>query len=349
MSVTQKQIAAQLGVSNQLVSYALSGTGTVSEAMRARIVGTARELGYQPNGVARAMKSGRFGCVALLISTRPHHSSLRLEVMEGLHDELARHDYHLSFFRLPDQELTDAEKMPKILREWMADGLIVDYTHDVPARMNELVEANRMPLVWFNTLREHDCVRPDDYRAGRELTRRLIELGHRQLLYVDHLPHGQNNDDYPLHYSVAQRYRGFHDEMTAHRLEARACTGQPIASQRERNAEFQSALNRELDRQLPTAIVSQAGFSLQAVYAAAHGRGLRVPDDLSVASFSQTDSLDYAAIEQTLMAQQLVPMGRQLAAMLLRKIESPSLQLPTQIVPFTWVPGASVAPPKSNP
>ena len=348
MSVTQKQIAAQLGVSNQLVSYALNGTGTVSEAMRERIMVTAQQMGYQPNGVARAMKSGRFGCVAMLLSTRPYNSTLPMEVLEGIHDELAAQDYHLSFFRLPDQQLTDAEKMPKILREWMADGMIVDYTHAVPTRLIELVDANRMPAVWFNTLREFDCVRPDDYGAGRAITRRLIEMGHRRVLYVDHMPHGQRREGYAVHYSVAERARGYRDEMAAHDLEPRCCLGEPLASYEKRNALLKPALRQMMRHERPTAVIAQGGFSLQCAYAIAAENSWRVPTDLSIASFSQTDHLEYATIEQTLMAQQLAPMGRELVKMLLQKIETPSLKLPTRTLPFVFVPGTSVAPPNSN-
>jgi transcriptional regulator with XRE-family HTH domain len=57
VNITQKDIAAKLGVSNQLVSYALNGTGTVSDQMRQRIVATAAELGYRPNTSARVMKT----------------------------------------------------------------------------------------------------------------------------------------------------------------------------------------------------------------------------------------------------------------------------------------------------
>lgn len=65
MSITQKDIAAKLGVSQRLVSYALNGRKGVGEKMRRRILQTAEELGYTPNHVARALVTGRTHQIAL--------------------------------------------------------------------------------------------------------------------------------------------------------------------------------------------------------------------------------------------------------------------------------------------
>jgi len=65
MRVTQKDIAQKIGVSQRLVSYALSGDARVSNAMRQRILQEAENLGYAPNRMARALVTGRTGQIAL--------------------------------------------------------------------------------------------------------------------------------------------------------------------------------------------------------------------------------------------------------------------------------------------
>jgi LacI family transcriptional regulator len=52
MSVTQQEIANHLGVSRQLVNFALNGGGTVSEQKRREILAIAGELGYRRNDLA---------------------------------------------------------------------------------------------------------------------------------------------------------------------------------------------------------------------------------------------------------------------------------------------------------
>src|SRR5215469_7498397 len=65
--VTQEQIARKLGISRQLVTFALAGYPQVSERSRKRILAAAREMGYRPNPHARALKRGRTGIIALWI------------------------------------------------------------------------------------------------------------------------------------------------------------------------------------------------------------------------------------------------------------------------------------------
>src|ERR1043166_9634072 len=65
--VTQEQIARKLGISRQLVTFALAGYPQVSEKSRQRILSAARRLGYRPNPHARALKRGRTGIIALWI------------------------------------------------------------------------------------------------------------------------------------------------------------------------------------------------------------------------------------------------------------------------------------------
>ena len=65
--VTQEQIARKLGISRQLVSFALSGYPQVSEKSRQRILAAAKEMGYTPNPHARALRGERTGIIALWV------------------------------------------------------------------------------------------------------------------------------------------------------------------------------------------------------------------------------------------------------------------------------------------
>lgn len=61
MMVRQKDIAERLGISRELVSYALNGNPRVSAETRRRVLQTAQELGYRPNRTAQALARGRTG------------------------------------------------------------------------------------------------------------------------------------------------------------------------------------------------------------------------------------------------------------------------------------------------
>src|SRR4051812_6816320 len=120
--MTIKEIAKFTGLSVPTIGNVLGGSaGRYSAQTRARVVEAARELGYRPNSTARAMRRGRVGCAALILS-RSHpqtHSHVPPGLLDGLDDELALHNMHLAISRLSDEQLSD-QSLPKVLREYMA-------------------------------------------------------------------------------------------------------------------------------------------------------------------------------------------------------------------------------------
>src|SRR6185369_16509410 len=90
MPVTIKEIAERSGLSIPTVSQVLNNKGHRyrSETCN-RVLKAVRELGYRPNSSARAMRMGRFNCVALLLSTESYRSFLPNELLRGIHDGVA--------------------------------------------------------------------------------------------------------------------------------------------------------------------------------------------------------------------------------------------------------------------
>jgi LacI family transcriptional regulator len=80
--VTQEQIASRLGLSRQLVTFALAGYPQVGKASRARILAAASEMGYRPNPHARALKRGRTGIIGLWIPDQisSHYTNVTREL-----------------------------------------------------------------------------------------------------------------------------------------------------------------------------------------------------------------------------------------------------------------------------
>src|ERR1700744_3069909 len=62
-------VARLAGVSWQTVSRVSNGQANVDEQTRARVVQAMQTLGYRPNGAARALKSGRFHNVGVIMTS----------------------------------------------------------------------------------------------------------------------------------------------------------------------------------------------------------------------------------------------------------------------------------------
>ena len=65
--LTIADVAARAGVSKATVSRAFSRPNLLSAAVADHVRRVADEIGYVPNRIARALSTGRFGVIALLV------------------------------------------------------------------------------------------------------------------------------------------------------------------------------------------------------------------------------------------------------------------------------------------
>jgi LacI family transcriptional regulator len=344
MSVSIEDIATRARVSRMTVSNILSGrlNPTRAAAVRRaeRIRKIAAELGYRPNAAARAINSGRFNAISLLLSTARGRSSLFGGMLAALQDTLEANDTQLVLSRVPDEKLIDEQRLPRFLRETCVDGVLINYTDRIPERMGQIIERHRMPAVWINSVHEHDCVYIDDQHAGYHLTRHLLELGHRRIAFSDYA-HGPAFDS--PHYSVVARKAGYARAMAEAGLPPRWIA--PAEGVRlwypQRVPHAMEVLAAD-DR--PTAIVCYGqNDAVPHIYAAAR-LGLRVPQDLSVASFDE-QPLELLGLRVTSMVLPEQAMGAAAGEMILHRVSEPGQSLPARVLQMTYEAGESTAPP----
>jgi DNA-binding LacI/PurR family transcriptional regulator len=331
-------LARNLGVSKMTVSRALRGTGRMADSTRHRILEAARQLQYMPNAAAKAINRGKFHNITLLLGTQISRSVLPAQTLDGIHDALDERGLTLSLVRMPDEKLIDEGALPNLLRERSSDGMIVDYTYDMPPKMLDLVRNHHLPTVWLNTEFDADTVRPDDLSAGEWAAQRLIDLGHKRIIYTDlfYCPES-------MHYSHADRLDGYLHAMTRAGLKPRVVDRRQPPRQDDNEVDLWTGLLSAPDR--PTAVLAYGDTSLHHVMQAAYRLGLRIPQDLSVMTFS--GERIYLGVELDTMLVPEAEMGRQAVRMLMEKIEDPERVLGARKLPFTFEPGESVAPPVS--
>lgn len=91
-----RDVAEASGVSVTTVSFVLNGTvgQRISAATKERVLGVARDLGYVPHGVAKALREGSSRIVLLGLPAGLYGGSLD-GYLRGLDDELSRHGHLL--------------------------------------------------------------------------------------------------------------------------------------------------------------------------------------------------------------------------------------------------------------
>lgn len=303
-----------------------------------RIRRIARELGYRPNAAARAIRSGRFGTVAMLLSAEPVHSLLPQGLLHGVQSALAERNLRLEIARLSDEELTDEQQMPRLLRELSADGVLIDYTSRIPPQMIQIIHDSHIPAIWINSRQGEDCVYPDDREAAERAARHLIDLGHTRIAYLD-CWHGP--DHVAPHYSVIERQAGYEQAMAAAGLSPHVVRPDKSELPSAQWTQFAERMLAAPDR--PTAVLTYAGKQVVAVYCACLRLGLSVPGDVSLVNFSES-TFSHVGLAVTTMLMPHEREGAEAVEMLMRKIDDPLSALPARAMPFGFEPGGSTGP-----
>lgn len=326
-----QDIAQRAGVSLPTVRQVLSGRGDrYRRETRERIQALALEMGYRPHAGALAISTGRFGCLAMVTSVVSSRSVWAGALWEGMQRRLMRDDYHLAVTCLPDDALGTADASPKLLREQMADALLINYAYDVPVGLEAAIEQHRIPAVWINRRMPMNAVYPDDHGAGHAATVALITAGHKRIVYCS-----KHTDS---HSSDPQRAAGYAAAMRSAGLVPREC----------RNSQGQATWTAQLqallaDRDRPTAVVGYSPHSLYPILIAAAQRGLQVPRDLSLVTFSDYTAND-AGPEISTWIMPFLGVGEAAADLALTLIASGQAQ-ESRSIPVTEVTGSTIAAP----
>jgi LacI family transcriptional regulator len=335
---TQRDIARRLGIGQITVSRAVRGEKGVKKETRERILAAARELGYKANISARAMRTGRLGTVALLQDTSTSPSTLQPDLLRGIHDALAERNMRLMMERVPEREVLRDGGVPRVLREWMADGLLVNHNPKLPHELTAVVRKHRVPAVWINSKRSADCVRPDDREAARRATELLVEKGHRRITFADYSSGARTERP---HYSPTARQAGYMEAMEKAGLRPKVIRGRDYIPRRERVSFSREWLRR---RDHPTAVLTLSASTASPIFLAARLMGLEVPASLSIISIDDRQD-DLLGTATSCMVIPWREIGRAAVEMLVEKIERPSRRLRPQVLEMVWQEGDTFGPP----
>lgn len=334
MRVTARDIAKESGVSQPTVSQILNGKGHLyREETRRRVSEAAERLGYRPNTYARAMRSGRMGAIALLMSCRAERAVRQAGLQQGIHDELLRHDLLLTSANVPDEAFADAATdrtaLPRLLRECNADGLLVAYAHELPPGMQAAIDRDPMPAVWLNRLQPENAVHPDDRAGAHAATAHLLGLGHTRIAFLQAVS--------SAHYSTGERLAGYQDAMAA-AGKAPSIVGVE-GPELDWCAQVQTWLSQS---QCPTAVIAAAPQEAQTLIMACAHVGIRIPEQLSIVAISESE-FTHLGVDLTRIVVPFHDLGVHAVRMLLTRIGNPREFIPALALPMPLLERASTA------
>lgn len=278
-------VAKRAGVSPKTVSRVLNGNGPVGPETRAKVEAAMRELGYVPSNAARMMRSQRSGLVGLItgaISTAPEtndpHGLPDLHIVQGIQRELGDAGLTVMIADTGGRQDRIAPLIQTFL-EHRAEGLV--YVAEYHQRVELPTIPKDTPLVLANCFddRGTPAVIPDDRRGQRDLVSRLIAAGHRRIGYLT------------LRRAITAtplRVAGYRDALSAAGIAFDPALVEPCDLEH-REGELQlmwSVIDRMLHLPNPPTVFCCGNDKMaMRVYGILRSRGLKVPDEISVAGY----------------------------------------------------------------
>lgn len=326
---TSYDVARLAGVSQSAVSRCFKPGASVSKKMRDRVMKAAEELEYQPNAIARGLITQRSHLVAVLVSGR-----LNLyypEVLFRLTDELSKQGLRVLLFTVDSED--DAEKVVDQACLFQVDG-VISASHLSRDQFATLTKRN-IPVVFFNRYFADvstNAVFCDPTAQVRDLIDRLVEYGHTDVGLV----------------------RGPEANMVSRersRIVSEALARKELSVAAEVYGDFTyetggSALQELMNSGAvtPTAIICiNDMMAMGCMDEARYVLDLKVPGDLSIASFDGIGMAQFASYEITTIRQ---PIGRMCEAavdMIASRAERPEQSNEKRVFEGALIEGASIA------
>lgn len=301
--ITQKELAAKLGVSYSTVSLALSGSPKVNPETLRQVQAAAAAAGYRPNLNARALQGHRSRLIGIVFPEFSH--AYYGELSRDLHRLFRAAGYTAVAFTVSDHQ-----DLRKLLDELCGRGVdgIVSGLHD-PA-LQPLCRS-RIGVVMYRAAGPLPCSSVDIDReaGGYTAGQHLIGLGYRHLAYLGST-HG-GCEDRLLGFVRAVAEAGL--ELPAARIVDR---GSGLAAG---YAALQTLLRQGPP---PRAVFAFNDSTALGAMRAAHEAGLRIPQDLAVVGFDDISEGRFAIPALTTVAQPREETARHLVELMLARLDA---------------------------
>lgn len=309
----------------------------VNPATMRRVQAAARELRYQPNAMARGLKTSRSMSVGVLIPdlTNP----LFPPIVRGVEDVLAASGY-TTLIANTDNDLNRQTTLFDTLRARRVDGLII-----ATARRAEklFVDAHQQGVRIVLVNRRIDAtdipsVTGDDHNGVAMAVRHLLELGHSRIAHVG------GPQDTTTGRARLQAYRQALDDAGI-----KPDPGMVALSDEFTEIAGARACRQMLDaRRKPTAILAANDMIALGCLDVFSERRLRCPQDISLVGFNDMPFIDRLTPPLSTVHVPHYQIGAEAARMLLDGLANPNLPAKSITLPATLVLRESTAPPAEN-
>ncbi len=339
MLITRTDIAKRVGVSVATVSYVLNGRPGVSQKTARRVEMAARELEYRPKLGLRGLRETKGLTIAFAFNFPSRSVTHDISYHElFFHVSFAAHMQDCTLIAHPS--LSGTRPVKEILSELKArgvDGVLLgsDLTDE------DLETLSETDIPTFLVARRHTfnhvgCMLGDDKAGCTRVTRLLLGLGHRDIVFV-----GLNNRE-----TSQWRLDGFLAAMNDADIE--------VPPERIISCPYEmtdgEAIGQRLatQGQLPTAIVTSSDVIAMGVISGLRKHGVEVPEQVSITGFGNWNVTEFLAKPLTTVDTMVEQQGMVAMSQLIRMINDPAAKGHEVLVPTRVIQRDTCIPPRKD-
>lgn len=275
--ITIHDIASKLNVTASTVSRALNNHPRISEETKKAVLKVARQLKYQPNHIAAALRNGKSHTIGVMVPTADR--SFFASVVRGIEEVANKINYNVVICQSYDSYEKEVQNIDSLFSA-RVDGIIASIgknTEDF-AHFRRATEKG-VPLILFDRTTEElevNQVVIDDYLGAYKVVEHLLQQGCKHIAHFTSLKKKVS--------IYKERLRGYMDALKDHHLSF----DQDLVIESHLDLEGgRSSMEQLLQlKQMPDAVFSASDYGAMGAMQILKERKIKIPDEVALVGFS---------------------------------------------------------------
>ncbi|HEY8956288.1 LacI family DNA-binding transcriptional regulator [Chitinophaga sp.] len=304
-------IAKELNLSATTISFVLNGKGDekkISEDVRRKVSDYIKKVGYQPNMIAKSLRTGKSNIIGMLVEdiSDPFFSG----ISRGIEAIAYNHKYKI-FFASTENDTEKTKVLIKLFRERQVDGYIMAPPSGVEDEIKALMDDN-VPVILFDRYLPSlntSTVIIDNYSGSYQAVKHLLENGYSNIAFIT-----LNSEQTQMHARLQGYIKAVEDSLC-----------DPIVARLPYKSGYQAGTEKLIqefikEHEKVDAIIFATNYLAINGLKAIRDLGLAIPGDIAVIGFDDNTHFNLFSPSITAVAQPIEEIAQEVVQQLLNAL-----------------------------
>lgn len=304
-------IAKELNLSATTISFVLNGKGDekkISEDVRRKVSDYIKKVGYQPNMIAKSLRTGKSNIIGMLVEdiSDPFFSG----ISRGIEAIAYNHKYKI-FFASTENDTEKTKVLIKLFRERQVDGYIMAPPSGVEDEIKALMDDN-VPVILFDRYLPSlntSTVIIDNYSGSYQAVKHLLENGYSNIAFIT-----LNSEQTQMHARLQGYIKAVEDSLC-----------DPIIAKLPYKSGYQAGTEKLIqefikEHEKVDAIIFATNYLAINGLKAIRDLGLAIPGDIAVIGFDDNTHFNLFSPSITAVAQPIEEIAQEVVQQLLNAL-----------------------------